>query len=101
MNHWATSFLLAVVYCTNREPAEYSGFEIELFRNVSAKLGWKPEMLEWNCMDWDTMVQHLKDNDGVCDIAVAGLEVSAQNVNDGILFTWPTYRYALVPVFGF
>ena len=67
-------------------------YEIELFKNVSAKLGWEPSMLEWSCMEWDEMRGHLKANDGVCDIAVAGAEVTSTDASDGIVFTWPTYR---------
>lgn len=29
-----------LVYCTDRDPSEYSGFEIELFHRVRQQLGW-------------------------------------------------------------
>jgi len=38
------------------------------------------------------MIDHLRRNDGVCDIAVAGVDVSSKNTNHGIIFTWPTFR---------
>ena len=36
----------AVVYCKDRDPDAYTGYEIELFRKVARILGWEPGMLQ-------------------------------------------------------
>ena len=35
---------------------------------------------------------HLAKGDGVCDIAVAGINVRTDDIQRGITFSWPTYR---------
>lgn len=41
------------------------------------------------------MMNHLKQDDGQCDIAVDGIqETSAYIAQDGLVFTRPTYRCA-------
>lgn len=42
---------------------------------------------QWSCMAWDDMMASLKSRDGRCDIAVAGVEVSPEELGDGIVFT--------------
>ena len=51
--------------------------------------------MTWQCLDWDVMLNHLAKNDGVCDIAVAGIDIHTNEVYRGIVFTWPTYRNGL------
>jgi ABC-type amino acid transport substrate-binding protein len=82
-----------VVFCQDRDPNAYTGYEINMFLKVARVLGWEAGMLNWRCMDWDDMVQSLKDADGVCDIAVGGVEIEPANLEAGIVFTRPTYRY--------
>lgn len=36
----------AVVYCVDRDPDAYTGYEIELFRKVARIMGWEPGMLQ-------------------------------------------------------
>lgn len=52
-------------------------FEIEFFRGVANKLGWKDTMIDWKCMGWDEMMTDIVANqgtfgNGTCDMAVAG-----------------------------
>jgi len=42
----------AVVECADRQPEEYSGYEIALFDRVRDQLGWPSDRLNWTCMDW-------------------------------------------------
>jgi ABC-type amino acid transport substrate-binding protein len=70
-------------------------YEVELFRHVAIILGWEPDMLEWTCMNnWEELIEHLKANDGVCDIAPTGINIDPTRLKDGINYTRPTYRSA-------
>lgn len=90
-----TSEWTPAVYCVDRPPEEYSGYEIELFRKIYRTLGWTDDMLTWSCLDWDEMMNHAYENDGFCDIIVAGIEATAEDKDAGLVFTWPTYRNGL------
>ncbi|PSC71582.1 glutamate receptor [Micractinium conductrix] len=83
------------VYCLGREPQDYGGYEIELFRAVAAELGWQESQLRWRCLEWEEMLGHLRDADGVCDIAAAGIDITFASVVEGLVFTWPTARNGL------
>lgn len=86
----------AAVYCMDRSPDEYSGYEIELFKKMMPQLGWTKDMLKWRCLTWERMMKDLVDpkpGKKRCDIAVAGMEVHPVEINNGISFSWPTYSY--------
>ena len=80
-------------------------YEIELFAQVTQVLGWEPSMMNWTCMAWDDMLASLASGDGQCDIAVAGVSVLPENIDQGISFSRPTYRYVArsssAPCFSF
>jgi ABC-type amino acid transport substrate-binding protein len=79
-----------VVYCVDREPSGYSGYEIELFRKVALILGWSESQMQWSCLAWDDMIAGLAN--GTCDIAVAGVQINAAILEAGLVLTRPTYR---------
>ncbi|KAL4431059.1 hypothetical protein ABPG75_006315 [Micractinium tetrahymenae] len=85
-----TSDYAPVVYCLDREPSSYGGYEIALFQLVQEQLGWPDAQLNWTCMEWYEMLDHLEAGDGACDLAVAGVDISRINLEKGITFTYPT-----------
>lgn len=85
-----TSEYTPIVFCVDREPSQYGGYEIELFERVRLQLGWDPSRFNWSCTDWDSMISSLQAGDGVCDLGVAGIDVNIDYLAEGIIFTFPT-----------
>lgn len=65
-----------------------------LLPQVMAQLGWRESMLNWSCLAWDVAIAHLAAADGACDIGVFGANVDTAYIDQGIVFTWPTFRQA-------
>lgn len=55
-------------------------------------MGWPDARLNFTCMEWDVMLDSLAANDGACDLAMAGVDISAINLAKGLGFSIPTYR---------
>ena len=70
-------------------------YEVALARNVFRILGWKTSMVEWKCMDWAAMATALANDTGECDLGVAGMAVRTDSLEQGIVFSFPTYSNGL------
>jgi ABC-type amino acid transport substrate-binding protein len=67
-------------------------FEVDLARRVFEQIGWPPAALEWKCVDWDEMLEDLYAGGKECDVAVAGIFVATQELEKGVVFSWPTMQ---------
>lgn len=79
-----------MVYCNDKDPPDYYGYEIDLARRVFSLLGWSDDDLQWRCLDWNTVADEIYKSDGICDLAVMGIPVSTNGLKAGIAFSWPT-----------
>ena len=81
------------VYCKNKtDTADYTGFEVELFRKVMPYLGWIDTMVEMKCLEWDEMMNDLYSDNGDCDIAPAGMQPRADRIEKGLRFSVSSLR---------
>jgi ABC-type amino acid transport substrate-binding protein len=73
-NHPITvEWLQLQVMCDGMDnPADYSGFQVALWREIAADLGWSDSDWSFSCVDWTAMIEDLVDPDGVCSFAAAG-----------------------------
>ena len=78
------------------DPDNWSGYEVELFRRIADKLNWPLDQMKWKCMDWAEMEDALLAANGTCDIAAAGIPITADYLSEGIVFSWPTYENGLI-----
>ena len=76
-------------------PQQFSGFEIDLARRVFVRMRWPQAALEWKCMPWRVMLEDLHAGGKECDIAVGGLPVSTRQLEQGVIFSWPTMQSSL------
>ena len=68
-----TSEWTPMVTCSAEEdPSTYSGFQVELFREVAHHLGWPDEDYYFACEDWTPMIDDLLSPNGTCTMAAAG-----------------------------
>lgn len=82
-----------MVYCDNTtDPANYTGYQVELFRHVAQELQWAPESWYFRCMDWTPMLDDLLSDSGTCYLSAAGITVDADLMDEGMMFAWPNYK---------
>ncbi|WIA23669.1 hypothetical protein OEZ85_000370 [Tetradesmus obliquus] len=87
-SHWAP-----IVMCDGiDDSADYTGFQVALWREIARDLGWADSDWSFSCVDWTAMIDDLVDPDGVCSFAAAGVEVSLTNILLGLKFSWPIYK---------
>jgi ABC-type amino acid transport substrate-binding protein len=68
-----TSAWAPIVNCIAEEdPSTYSGYQIELFREIAHVVGWQPEDWYFNCMDWTELIDDLHASNGTCFMAASG-----------------------------
>jgi hypothetical protein len=67
-----------------------------MFRRVADKLNWPKDQMIWKCLDWSTVEEDLAAGDGSCDVAAMGLPTMVEYIEQGIVFSWPTYAYGLM-----
>jgi len=80
------------------DPETWTGYEVELFKRVAEKLNWPMEQMEWKCMAWSEVEDKLIAGDGSCDVAAMGLNAWVDYIEEGIVFSWPTYANSLIIV---
>lgn len=87
---------------TEQDPREYSGFDIEKFRQVAKHMGWKEGInYTFACIPegFGVMMKDLFDTaDGICHLATAGITLSSERVDMGLKFTYPTLRVQLAAI---
>jgi hypothetical protein len=54
------------------DPADFSGFQIALWREIAHDLGWEDSDWSFSCVDWTAMIDDLVDPNGACSFAAAG-----------------------------
>jgi hypothetical protein len=54
------------------DPADFSGFQIALWREIAHDLGWEESDWSFSCVDWTAMIDDLVDPNGACSFAAAG-----------------------------
>ncbi|KAF8061164.1 hypothetical protein HT031_004626 [Scenedesmus sp. PABB004] len=74
------------------DPADYSGYQVALWRAIASDLGWADTDWAFTCVDWTPMIDDLVSPDGLCSFAAAGVEVSVPNILLGLKFSWPIYK---------
>ena len=75
-------------------PANFSGYEVEVLQRASKVMGWSAEMITWECVpSYDTLLPLLQQ--GTCDIAMAGMVASSALLKENVTFSWPINRSAL------
>ena len=91
-----TSSYTPMVYCEEAtDPSTWSGYEVGLFRSVANILGWAENVTEWKCLTWEDMTTALHEPDGSCDVVAAGYSVSVDDIDLGVVYSWPTYKNGL------
>lgn len=70
--------------CTGKEPGAYEGYEVKLFDQVAAELGWTKADYQWACDSGDSFMEQ-KAN-GSCDIAV-GIMSWDQDLKEGYSYS--------------
>lgn len=63
-----------MVYCKDIEdPATYTGFAVDVMRNIATDLGWVEGVnYTWTCMDTSPMIDDLLNPNGSCYVAAGG-----------------------------
>lgn len=89
-----TSEWTPAVKCKDLDPIDWSGYEIELFKNVMPLMGWTYDMIEWRCLDWDEMM-NLLVNTTECDLAPAGMGPWQERIDMGLRFSVATLQSGL------
>lgn len=89
-----TSEWTPAVKCIDLDPLDWSGYEIELFKNIMPLMGWTYDMIEWRCLDWDEMM-NLLVNTTECDIAPAGMGPWQERIDMGLRFSVSTLQSGL------
>ncbi|KAF6257197.1 hypothetical protein COO60DRAFT_30052 [Scenedesmus sp. NREL 46B-D3] len=88
-----TSDWAPMVMCADKEdPADFSGFQIALWREIAHDMGWADSDWSFSCVDWTAMIDDLVDPNGSCSFAAAAVEVSLPNIVLGLKFSWPIYK---------
>jgi hypothetical protein len=68
--------MLRQVMCDDIEdPADFTGFQVALWREIALDLGWTDSDWSFRCMDWTEMLDDLVDPDGTCSFAAAGAQM--------------------------
>jgi hypothetical protein len=67
------------------DPADYSGFQVALWREIAHDLGWADSDWSFSCVDWTAMIEDLVDPNGSCSFAAAGEHAFA--LNSGFFLT--------------
>jgi hypothetical protein len=76
-HRFTESVLFLQVMCADMDdPADYSGFQVELWRKIAHDLGWSDSDWSFSCVDWTAMIDDLVDANGSCSFAAAGETVS-------------------------
>lgn len=78
-------------YNETRNPDDFTGYEVELFRKIMPYMGWSDDIIDWKCLDFSEMMDRLYNNSG-CDIAPSGLTPLPKREEDGLRFSISTYR---------
>lgn len=61
------------VMCADMEdPSHYTGYQVALWREIAADLGWADSDWTFSCVDWTAMIDDLVDPNGSCSFAAAG-----------------------------
>ncbi|GAB4818107.1 hypothetical protein N2152v2_005153 [Parachlorella kessleri] len=71
---------------------QYNGYEIQLFRRAQQLMGWSNAQLNWSCLPYNEVKDHLAAADGICDIGMAGIGLNIENIDRGLRFSLPTLR---------
>lgn len=80
------------MYCIDKAPKEFTGFEVELFRLIMPLMGWSEDMLEWKCvMSFDDMIGSLYNSSG-CDISPSGYNPRIERIKKGLKFSVSSLR---------
>jgi len=79
--------------------AEYTGYEVELFRRVAAMLAqegyteWEEGRFEFKCVDYDFIFTDLQSaGPHVCDVGMGGVEDLVEARQAGMRYSVPTYK---------
>ncbi|GBF92327.1 glutamate receptor [Raphidocelis subcapitata] len=85
---------IPIVYCLERNEDMYSGYEYKLFRRVAAQMGWmKGVDYRFICLPtFNDMVDHIKNDTGMCDVAFGGFSMSGSDIEKGVHYSTPTVR---------
>lgn len=80
------------VFCDpDTDPVTWTGFEIEVFRTTTTRMGLAPGMLDWRCyMDKQKFFDDLYDSK--CDIAPAGMAPFPDRMKKGLRFSVPSIQ---------
>lgn len=89
-----TSEWTPAVKCDGLDPLMWSGYEIELFKELMPFMGWTNDMIEWRCLDWDVMLDLLA-NTSECDLAPAGMAPYQERIDMGMRFSVATLQSGL------
>jgi ABC-type amino acid transport substrate-binding protein len=89
-----TSEWTPAVKCVDLDPLDWTGYEIELFKNMMPLMGWTYDMIEWRCLEWDEMMDLLV-NTTECDIAPAGMGPWQERIEMGLRFSVSTLQSGL------
>ncbi|WIA44160.1 hypothetical protein OEZ86_010495 [Tetradesmus obliquus] len=86
-------FSIGRVMCADMEdPSHYTGYQVAVWREIAADLGWADSDWTFSCVDWTAMIDDLVDPNGSCSFAAAAVEVSLTNILLGLKFSWPIYK---------
>ena len=68
-----TSAWAPIVTCTaGDDPSTYSGYQIEVFREIANAIGWQSDDWFFDCIDWTEMMDDLAASNGTCFMAASG-----------------------------
>lgn len=70
--------------CSNiSDPADYTGYQIALWRAIAKDMGWADSEWLLTCIsNWTAMLEDLLDPNGLCTFAAAGNDTCSQLVLD-------------------
>lgn len=76
----------------NDTQEEYSGYQVEMWREVSRRVPWLIDNYTFACLREPELIADLTSPNGTCFAAPSGIDVSMHNYKLGLQFSWPTYR---------
>lgn len=82
-----TSAWTPLVFANSDDQAEWSGFQIDYFRAIAAKLDWDPASWEFLNLGWGDMEEMLAN--GTCTIAAAGMDITTELLQSGLQASRP------------
>lgn len=77
-------------------PDSYTGFDVEMFRSISKRLGMQEEVdFNFKCIPFSDFESSLTSPQGECDAAIGAITVTNARADLGYKFTYPYYATGL------